>query len=70
MKLKKGDVVFVIAGNDRGKEGKVRFIKNERVVVEGINVRKKHMKRTQENKKGQIIDMEMPIHISNVSLKR
>lgn len=69
-KLKKGDSVFIITGNDKGKEGKVRLIKGDRIVVEGINIRKKHMKKTQENQKGQIIDMEMPIHISNVSVPK
>lgn len=66
-KLRAGDQVVVIAGNDKGKIGKIlSFPKEERVLVEGINVRKKHMKKTRENQKGQIIDIERPIHISNV----
>lgn len=65
-KLRKGDHVMVIAGNDRGKIGKVILFKEERVVVEGVNVRKKHIKKSQEHQKGQIIDIECPIHISNV----
>jgi large subunit ribosomal protein L24 len=65
--IRKGDEVVVIAGNDRGKVGKVvSFPKEGRVLVEGVNVRKKHMKRTQENQKGQIIDIERAINISNV----
>ena len=64
--LRKNDKVIVIAGNDRGKTGKILAMRGERLVVEGVNVRKKHMKRTQQQQKGQIVDMEMPIHKSNV----
>lgn len=64
--LRKGDEVTVIAGNDKGKTGKVISINDERITVEGVNVRKKHMKPTQQNQKGQIIDIECAIHISNV----
>lgn len=64
--LRKGDEVMVIAGNDKGKSGKVISISDERIVVEGVNVRKKHMKPTQQNQKGQIIDIECGVHISNV----
>ncbi len=68
-RLRPGDEVLVITGNDRGRSGKIISFRGEdRVVVEGINVRKKHMKRTQQNQKGQIIDIECPIHISNVKL--
>ena len=65
-RLRPGDIVMVTTGNDKGRTGKI--IKNgpERIVIEGINVRKKHMKPTQQNQKGQIIDIECPIHISNV----
>lgn len=65
--LRKGDEVVVIAGNDRGKTGKIlSFPCDSKVVVEGVNVRKKHMKRTQQNQKGQIIDIERAINISNI----
>lgn len=64
--LRKGDLVVVIAGNDKGKTGKILKNLGERVLVEGINIRKKHMKRTQENQQGQINDIEVPIHASNV----
>ncbi|MCC5832104.1 MAG: 50S ribosomal protein L24 [Chlamydiales bacterium] len=64
--LRKGDEVIVIAGNDKGKTGKVISINGERITVEGVNIRKKHMKPTQQNQKGQIIDIECGIHISNV----
>src|SRR5271156_6494476 len=65
-RLRPGDAVLVIAGNNRGKTGKVLSCNDERIVVEGINVRKKHMKPTQQNQKGQIIDIECSIHVSNV----
>lgn len=67
-KLRKGDQVIVIAGNDRGKMGKVVLFKEDTVIVEGINLRKKHLKKSQEHQKGQIIDIERPIHISNVKI--
>lgn len=67
-KIRKGDRVLVIAGNDRGKIGQVLSFVDDRVIVEGVNVRKKHMKPTQQNQKGQIIDIERPIHISNVKI--
>ena len=67
-KIKKGDVVRVIAGSDKGKTGKVLTVlpKKERVIVEGIAVRKKAVRRSQSNPNGGIIEREAPIHISNV----
>jgi large subunit ribosomal protein L24 len=67
--IKKGDRVLVIAGNDRGKSGEVLSRGEERILVQGVNVRKKHLKPTQQTQgKGRIIEMEVPIHISNVCL--
>lgn len=66
--LKKGDKVLVIAGNDKGRSGEVLGFRKNRVVVQGINIRKKHLKRSQEQKTGQLIDIECPIDISNVSI--
>lgn len=63
--IRQNDTVIVIAGNDKGKTGKVVARHGDRVIVEGINVRKKHMKRTQQGP-GRIIEREAPIHISNV----
>ncbi len=65
----KGDTVIVTAGNDRGATGEVlRVIPSERrVVVQGVNVRAKHLKPSQANPQGGIVRREMPIHISNVS---
>ncbi|AFH48635.1 Ribosomal protein L24 [Ignavibacterium album JCM 16511] len=70
MKIKKNDTVMVIAGNDRGKTGKVLkvFPKESRVIVEGINLRKRHTKPSQRNPQGGILEKEAPIHISNVMI--
>jgi large subunit ribosomal protein L24 len=66
--IKKGDKVTIIAGNDKGKIGEVIARKEERVIVQGVNVRKKHVKRRAKTGSGEIHEFEMPIHISNVSL--
>jgi large subunit ribosomal protein L24 len=65
-RLRKGDPVIVVAGNDKGKEGKLLAIKGDRVVVQGVNLRKKHQKAQGENKKGAIVTFEAPVHVSNV----
>ncbi|MBN2478620.1 MAG: 50S ribosomal protein L24 [Parachlamydiales bacterium] len=65
--IKKGDKVLVIAGNDKGKVGEVMKKGNDRVVVQGVNLRKKHIKKTGQTQASQIVEMEMPIHISNVA---
>lgn len=71
--IRKGDRVLVIAGNDKGKTGEVLSRTEDRVLIQGVNVRKKHMKHTQQTQQmqgqaGRIIDREVPIHISNVAL--
>ncbi len=70
-KIKKGDTVIVIAGREKGKEGKVVKVlrKEDKVIVEGLNIVKKHVKAGRLSKTGQIVEKEMPIHISNVQLK-
>ena len=70
MKVKVGDTVKVIAGADKGKEGKViRTLKNEqRVVVEGVHIVKRHSKPRMTNESGSIIEIEAPIHVSNVKV--
>jgi large subunit ribosomal protein L24 len=70
MKLKRGDNVIVIAGNDRGKTGAIREVVREkgRVVVEGVNMRWKHRKPNQQNPKGERVQNEVAIHASNVML--
>lgn len=69
-KLKVNDTVQVLAGKDKGKNGKVKSInyKTNRVLVEGVNVVKKAMKPNQANQQGGIVDLEKAIHISNVAL--
>ena len=66
--IRKGDRVLVIAGNDKGKSGEVLGKGEDRILVQGINVRKKHMKPTGQTQGGRIVEMEVPIHISNVCL--
>jgi large subunit ribosomal protein L24 len=70
MKIRKNDNVMVIAGNDRGKTGKVLkvFPAVSRVIIEGINLRKRHTKPNQRQPQGGIIEKEAPIHVSNVML--
>lgn len=67
-RLRTGDTVMVIAGNDKGRTGTVRQIDREagRVVVEGINLRWKHKKPSQKSPKGERVQMEISIHASNV----
>lgn len=68
MHVKKGDKVKVLSGKDKGKTGAILEVypKNERVIVEGVNVVKKHAKPSQENPQGGILNIEAPIHASNV----
>ena len=70
MKVRIGDKVKILAGKDRGKEGKVLVTlkKKDKVVVEGINIVKKHMKPSQMNETGGILSVEAPIHVSNVKV--
>jgi large subunit ribosomal protein L24 len=67
--IRQGDTVFINAGKDKGRTGKVLRVlpDKQRVVVEGINVRRKHVRPSQENQQGGVIDIEMPIHWSNVN---
>ena len=67
-KLRKGDEVVVITGDDKGSKGKILQVMREknRVLVEGINMSKKHERKTQDNPQGAIVEREAPIHYSNV----
>ncbi len=67
-KIKKGDTVVVITGKDKDKEGKVMVVdrKNHKLIVEGVNMVKKHSKPSARNQNGGIVEMESPIDISNV----
>lgn len=70
MKIKKGDTVQVIAGKDKGKTGTVLSVlaKQDKVLVEHVNVVKKHQKPQRRGSQGQIIEKSLPIHVSNVAL--
>ena len=70
MKIKKGDQVQVIAGKDLGKTGEViRVLVNaDKVIVDGVNVAKRHQRATKATMQGGIIDKDMPIHVSNVAI--
>ena len=70
MNLKVGDKVVVIAGKDKGKEGKIiKTLRNDnKVVVEGVNMITKHVKPNAQNENGGTIKMEAPIHVSNVMI--
>ena len=70
MKIKKGDTVVVISGKDKGKEGTVSRVmpRTNQIIVDGINVAKKHQKPKGANQQGGIIDRDMPLDASNVML--
>ena len=70
LRIRKDDIVKVIAGKDRGKTGKVLSVspKINKALVEGINFFKKHTRKTQKDQKGGIVEKEMPIAISNLML--
>ena len=70
MKLKKGDKVIVIAGKSRGETSTIvrTFPKKSMVVLDGLNLAKRHRKPTQAGRKGQIVEKPMPIHVSNIAL--
>lgn len=70
-KIKKGDTVVAITGEDAGKAGRVlRVLRDaDRVLVEGLNRVKKHLRKSQDNPQGGIVDVEAPLHISNVKLQ-
>jgi large subunit ribosomal protein L24 len=70
MKIKKNDMVLVIAGNEKGKKGKVLAVypKENRVLVEGVNFIKRHQRQTSANTPSGIIEKEAPVNMSNVTL--
>ncbi len=65
--LKKNDKVVVMAGNDQGRVGKILSRIKERVIVQGVNMRKRHMKQRSQETRSEIVAIERSIHISNVS---
>lgn len=68
MKIKKGDNVMVLAGKDKGKKGLVvrAMPKDNKVIVEGLNMMKRHQRPRKANEKGSVLNTAMPIHASNV----
>ncbi len=66
--IRKGDSVCVVAGNERGRTGKVLDRRGSRIVVESLNMRSKHVKKSQSHPQGAILRIEGPLHISNVAL--
>ncbi len=68
MKIKKGDNVIIIAGKDKGKKGKVvrALPKANKVVIDGINIQKRHQRPRKSGEKGSIVDTAMPLNVSNV----
>lgn len=72
MNIKKNDTVIVLVGKDKGKSGKVTkaMPKISKVVVEGINKVKKHQRARKQGQKGQTVEVSMPIHVSNLALKK
>ncbi len=67
-KLKTGDKVVVVSGSNKGKEGKILKVLEDKVLVEGINIVKKHLKPKNNNGNGEIVETEAPIHKSNIML--
>ncbi|MEI6280532.1 MAG: 50S ribosomal protein L24 [bacterium] len=70
MKLKKGDNIIIVTGKDKGKKGKIVnvLVKENKVIVEGLNMMKKHQRPRKSGEKGTMKDIEMPIHASNVMM--
>lgn len=70
LRIKRGDKVIVLAGRDKGKTAKVIHVypKKRRALVEGVNMVKKHMRKSQQHPQGALVSQELPIHISNLSL--
>ncbi|MDO8659212.1 MAG: 50S ribosomal protein L24 [Candidatus Parcubacteria bacterium] len=70
MKIKKGDNIIIITGKDKGKKGKIVhvFVEKNKVIVEGLNMMKKHLRPRKSGEKGRMEDRAMPIHASNVMI--
>jgi large subunit ribosomal protein L24 len=67
-KIRKGDTVMAITGNYKGQTGTVLSVDGDKVVVQGLNVKKKHVRRSEQMPQGGIMELEKPIHISNLML--
>ena len=67
-KIRKGDSVLVLTGNERGRIGKVMSRTGDMAIIQGLNLRKKTVKKSEENPKGGIVELEKPIHTSNLRI--
>jgi len=67
-KIRKGDKVVVRAGNYKGQTGVVLHVKDDGVVIQGLNLKKKHVKKSEQQPQGGVVEIEAPIHISNVAI--
>lgn len=70
MKVKKGDTVLIISGKDKGKTAKIlkSIPKDQKILVEGVNLKKKHVRPRREGEKGQIVQLPAPINVSNIKI--
>jgi large subunit ribosomal protein L24 len=70
MKLKKGDTVYIISGKDKGKTGKITraLPADGKIIVEGVNIKKRHQKPRRERQKGQIVEFASPVDVSNAMI--
>ena len=70
MKVKKGDQVLIISGKDKGRTAKIikSLPKEDKILVEGINLKKKHVRAKREGEKGQVVDISAPLNVSNVKI--
>ena len=68
--LRKGDLARILIGKDKGKDGKVLFVnyKSHKITIEGLNISKKAVRPSQQNQKGGIVEVSLPIHVSNIRL--
>jgi large subunit ribosomal protein L24 len=70
MKVKKGDTVLIISGKDRGKTAKIlkSLPKEQKILIEGVNLKKKHVRPKREGEKGQVVQLPAPMNVSNVKI--
>jgi large subunit ribosomal protein L24 len=70
MKLKKGDQVLILKGKDKGRKGKIikALPKNRQIIIEGLNLQKKHVRARKEGEKGEVVEVPIPLSVSNIKL--
>lgn len=67
-RIRLGDEVIALRGNEKGRSGKVLRINGDKAVVQGLNLKKKHVRRSEQNPRGGVVEYELPIHLSNLRL--